>query len=49
MKDEKIELTEVEASGGIKLHVLRYMLFASTALVIVGLAIVVYWISSKPT
>jgi hypothetical protein len=48
MEDEKIELTETEASGGIKLHVLRYMLFASTALVVCGLAIVVYWISSTP-
>lgn len=47
MDNEEIERTEVQASGGIKVNILRYMLFASTGLVVVVLTVVVIWISSQ--
>jgi hypothetical protein len=48
MDNEEIERTEVQASGGIKLNVVRYILFASTGLAVVVLTMVVIWISSRP-
>ncbi len=44
MIDEKIELTETQASGGTKQHILRYMLMASLILVIAIFGILFYWV-----
>jgi hypothetical protein len=47
MSEEKIELTETEASGGVKPHILRYMLMASLILVIAVFGILFYWVPSS--
>ncbi len=44
MSDEKIILTETQASGGVKAQGLRYMLIASLLLVIAVFAILFYWV-----
>lgn len=44
MSDDKIELTETEASGGVKAQGLRYMLIASLLLVVVVFGILFYWV-----
>ena len=43
MSEPSIKLTETEASGGVKPHILRYMLIASSVLTVVGLLVVVLW------
>ncbi len=44
MQDEKIILTETEASGGIKSQGLRYMLIASLLLVVAVFGALFYWV-----
>ncbi len=49
MRDKPTKLTGTEASGGVKPHIVRYMLIVSTLLAIIGLTIVVIWVGSTPT
>jgi hypothetical protein len=44
MPDEKITLTETQASGGVKAHGLRYMLMASLFLVVAVFGMLFYWV-----
>jgi hypothetical protein len=44
MPDDNVILNETQASGGVKPHILRYMLIASLALVITVFAILFYWV-----
>jgi hypothetical protein len=41
--EKPTELTGTEASGGIKPHIVRYMLIVSTLVTIVALVVVVFW------
>lgn len=43
MSEPPIKLTETQASGGVKPHILRYMLMASFALTVIALIGVVLW------
>lgn len=45
--DNEEVLTETEASGGVKLHAMRFVLIGSLALVIIALSVV--WISGALT
>lgn len=44
MPEEPIERTETQASGGVKPHILRYMLITSLLLVIAVFAVLFYWV-----
>jgi hypothetical protein len=44
--EKPTEITGTEASGGIKPHIVRYMLIVSTLLTIAALAIVVLWVGT---
>ena len=43
ISEPAIKLTETEASGGVKLKILRYMLIASFGLTVIALVTVVLW------
>jgi flagellar basal body-associated protein FliL len=42
------KLTVTEASGGVKPHIVRYMLIVSTLVAIVALMTIVFWFGYTP-